>query len=308
VPLTPQSRLTAHRGAGGARPSNHQKKISDAQLLAELARVASQLNRTDLSQTQFTEAGRYSFTTVCRRFGSWKAALQQVNLQPAHLLNATRAQLIADLQRIAAILGTTRLRYNTYIAHGNYSSKVIHRLFGNWQNAADAAGLTPVIRRPQSRQELFDNLKTVWQTLGRRPRYTDLLPPISKFGASVYTRRFGTVQKAVTAFVKFSATPISHDVPAESPNKCNGKCSSEDRSRGFIHRTPRTINLRLRFTVLKRDHFRCQSCGNSPANDPQIILQVDHKIAWTHGGETVLENLHTLCRDCNYGKSDLAWD
>ena len=36
-----------------------------------------------------------------------------------------------------------------------------------------------------------------------------------------------------------------------------------------------------------------------------IILHVDHIKAWAKGGETVLENLQTLCSVCNIGKSDL---
>ncbi|WP_367275291.1 HNH endonuclease [Microcoleus sp. CAWBG58] len=31
---------------------------------------------------------------------------------------------------------------------------------------------------------------------------------------------------------------------------------------------------------------------------------MDRKIAWSKGGETVLENLQTLCSLCNLGKSN----
>jgi len=37
----------------------------------------------------------------------------------------------------------------------------------------------------------------------------------------------------------------------------------------------------------------------------QEAIIVDHKKAWANGGETVLENLETLCSKCNIGKSDL---
>ena len=51
--------------------------------------------------------------------------------------------------------------------------------------------------------------------------------------------------------------------------------------------------------------LKCKKCGRSPATDPSIILHVDHIKAWANGGETVLENLQTLCSMCNIGKSDL---
>ncbi|MCL4507775.1 MAG: HNH endonuclease [Chloroflexi bacterium] len=34
-------------------------------------------------------------------------------------------------------------------------------------------------------------------------------------------------------------------------------------------------------------------------------LHVDHILAWSKGGETVLENLQTLCSVCNLGKSNV---
>lgn len=71
------------------------------------------------------------------------------------------------------------------------------------------------------------------------------------------------------------------------------------------HKTKRGINLQLRFIVMRRDNFKCKNCGRSPATDPTIILHVDHIKAWANGGETILENLQTLCSKCNIGKSDL---
>ena len=58
---------------------------------------------------------------------------------------------------------------------------------------------------------------------------------------------------------------------------------------------------------MRQDNFKCKNCGRSPATDPTIILHVDHKTAYANGGETVLENLQTLCSKCNIGKSNLEW-
>lgn len=71
------------------------------------------------------------------------------------------------------------------------------------------------------------------------------------------------------------------------------------------HRTSRNINTRLRFKVLSRDNFKCCFCGASPAKNPSVELHVDHIIPWSKGGETVIDNLQTLCSKCNLGKSDL---
>ena len=66
----------------------------------------------------------------------------------------------------------------------------------------------------------------------------------------------------------------------------------------------RVISDKLRYTVLKRDHFKCCACGASPAKDSSVELHIDHIIPFSKGGETTLDNLQTLCSKCNIGKSD----
>ena len=67
----------------------------------------------------------------------------------------------------------------------------------------------------------------------------------------------------------------------------------------------RHVNYRLKFLVMRRDNFRCRITGRSPATDRNIILEVDHIVPWDKGGETVIENLQTLAKDINIGKSNL---
>jgi len=69
-------------------------------------------------------------------------------------------------------------------------------------------------------------------------------------------------------------------------------------------KTPRQVNVKLRYKVLKRDNFKCVACGASPATNPAVELHVDHIHAWSKGGETILENLQTLCSTCNFGKGN----
>jgi hypothetical protein len=61
----------------------------------------------------------------------------------------------------------------------------------------------------------------------------------------------------------------------------------------------RRISASLRFAVLRRDDFRCGYCGRRA---PDVILHVDHRIPWSLGGLTTLDNLTTACQDCNLGK------
>ncbi|KUK85479.1 MAG: HNH endonuclease domain protein [candidate division TA06 bacterium 34_109] len=67
--------------------------------------------------------------------------------------------------------------------------------------------------------------------------------------------------------------------------------------------TKRTaISKRLRFEVFKRDSFKCQYCGRSA---PDVILQVDHIVPVSEGGDNDMLNLITSCQSCNLGKSNI---
>jgi len=61
----------------------------------------------------------------------------------------------------------------------------------------------------------------------------------------------------------------------------------------------------LRLKVLNRDNFKCVFCGKSPATDFGTKLHIDHIIPFSKGGTSTLDNLQTLCEDCNLGKSDM---
>lgn len=73
---------------------------------------------------------------------------------------------------------------------------------------------------------------------------------------------------------------------------------------GNPHKTQRTPSTKLRYDVLKRDNFKCCACGASPAKNPNVTLHVDHIVPWSKGGETKIDNLQTLCSECNHGKCD----
>lgn len=63
------------------------------------------------------------------------------------------------------------------------------------------------------------------------------------------------------------------------------------------------VTKRLRFEVLRRDHFRCYYCGIAAIDSP---LAIDHVVPRALGGRDELENLVAACRDCNIGKTSTA--
>ena len=59
------------------------------------------------------------------------------------------------------------------------------------------------------------------------------------------------------------------------------------------------LTPKLRFSILKRDAFKCQLCG---ATAPEAKLEIDHRHPKSRGGKDNHENLWTLCFACNRGK------
>jgi 5-methylcytosine-specific restriction endonuclease McrA len=104
---------------------------------------------------------------------------------------------------------------------------------------------------------------------------------------------------------------IIHQIPGNSPFRVYSTGNNIVPFKTFIPKViPRAYNAErakmsasLRYSILKRDHFKCVLCGRTPEEDG-VKLHVDHIIPISKGGKTEYDNLRTLCQDCNLGKSD----
>lgn len=56
------------------------------------------------------------------------------------------------------------------------------------------------------------------------------------------------------------------------------------------------------YDVLRRDGFRRVKCGRG--REDGVKLHVDHIKPVSRGGKSVMNNLQTLCEDCNCGKGN----
>lgn len=64
------------------------------------------------------------------------------------------------------------------------------------------------------------------------------------------------------------------------------------------------LDSKLRHECFKRDGYKCKECG---ASKEEKTLHCDHIISVAQGGSDELDNLQTLCDDCNLAKSDKCW-
>jgi Homing endonuclease associated repeat/HNH endonuclease len=239
-------------------------------------------------------------------------------------------ELIADLRRVAEMLGIKYVAISQYEMHGEYSSKTQMDRFGTWNMALVRAGLkiynakTDRARIPELK--LFENILTLWQHYGRQPRVRDLASaPSCIYTEKPYRLRFGSWMKALKAFVDYinstdaetieraieeaNETPIPTaaikviDETMESVE--NLIIVNSERSKGkqiFDKRGPRRPGRILEVQVLIRDKGVCQLCKRPLDN---LKYHIDHIFPWIKGGQTILSNLQLLCSQCNLKKGDL---
>lgn len=208
--------------------------------------------------------------------------------------NISDNDLISDLNRVAELTSSQIVKQRDYKELGQYGVTTIIRRFGSWNEAIVQAGLSPSVQRYVADEMLFESLYDMWCKLGRQPSYSEVQSPQCQYHVTTYERRFGSWRKALEAFANY----------ANSNKTSIDLIKSESVSAKTTKNSARTADLRLRFQVLMRDNFKCLACGASPATDSNIILHVDHIIPWSKGGETKIDNLQTLCSNCNLGKSN----
>lgn len=285
------------------RPYNY--GLSDDELLGDLRAVAQRLGRNSLTKDEYDQNGRLCSAAFRKRFGSWGKALDLAGLKRSSYHKIGPEEYLADVRRVATNLQSASLTREDYEKLGTFSYGAVVRHLGPWKAVLDKAGLKRAanFNPPVSDEDLFENLEQLWEKLGHQPSRNDFVKPVSRYSYSPYPRRFGSYRKALEAFVASFETEATEEpgVPADAESSGIATATFSKP----IHKTSRNVSWRIRFLVMRRDDFKCQLCGVSPAARPGTVLVVDHIKPWASGGETVMENLQTLCEPCNGGKSNL---
>lgn len=213
--------------------------------------------------------------------------------------------VLAELRRVGEQLG---LRYFTGREFNQLSTKCKHatvlRNFRSWGAALKEAGIDSKPRRKQRADAipvpaLFEELERIWRQLGHRPSKIEWEAASPKYSYKTYRERFDGWTNACAQFIEFkSGRPLAPNFDQQSGSSVANKTKETN----IAESEKRSIPLKLRLEVLKRDQFRCTFCGRSPAIESGVALHIDHKIPFSKGGTTELANLQTLCWDCNLGK------
>jgi hypothetical protein len=288
------------------------RAVSDEDVIHEILRVSNIITDDTLTTVEFNKHSKISSSSVLKRFGSWKKALDRCGLGSRYsgrtVSNKMKSQvakkmldseLIEELKSVAKKSNKKQLSQPEFNAISDISASAITRRFGTWGKALKLAGLEEVkMGKRYSEREYFENLLDVWTHYGRQPYYREMDLEPSKISSGGYERRWGKWSTALSAFVDY----MNDDSPVEEIIVQKQIVIKKSISQNTEEK--RDIPMGLRYKVLSRDRFRCVKCGISPSSDLNCQLHVDHVIPYSKGGKTNLENLQSTCSACNLGKGN----
>src|SRR3989338_1941232 len=172
-------------------------------------------------------------------------------------LNARRIR-ITDEQMLSSVKDyakSVNFRYFSTIEYDKWAGKTAHsstiiERFGSWKKVLLLLGIEGG-REHYTPEQLIENLESVWRKLGFPPGKRQIGKYGQKISESPYKQIWGSVRKACECLSAFHEKKISKE------ELFKGSLSSNVR---------RSIPLKVRWEILKRDNYRCVRCGRSPSS------------------------------------------
>ena len=238
------------------------------------------------------------------------------NFQRRRMDTIPEEKKIEALEQAAKHFNYIEFSWRDFNKISTISASAIKVHFGSWKKALAALkkhlqqkglDLSPRPHAPQriySDNDLFDEMGRIWQIVGQRPSRNEWEMSEPKISIGAYKKRFGNWTNACQKFIEYK---IGGEISSDNFVRFDGAEGHFREKRGnleYSKENSRNVPLGLRWKVLNRDNFKCVVCGKSPATDFGTKFHIDHIIPFSKGGKSTLENLQTLCEECNLGKSD----
>jgi len=302
-------------------------EYDDNGIIEEIRRVARLISSPNISGPAFDKLSKVHSSTVRKRFGGWRNALEKAGLGHRYsgavvtdrmrsTENHTNEDIVKELKRVAERLGSKTFTAKRFDSVARMHSATAVRHFGSWAKALKQAGLEPGKGATRyTDDDYFENLVKVWTHYGRQPKYGEMDLPPSVISSGAYEHRWGKWTNGLRAFVE-KMDSVTHDSDRSDKSTAVGLEGGEKQSSVILIESvdppvagrarSRTPSPRLQFLVMRRDNFKCQYCGRSPATHHGVTLHLDHRVPFSKGGPTDFKNLLTACSVCNLGKGDLS--
>ncbi len=171
------------------------------QLIQQLQRKAKELGRAPKADEVNADTTLVSTTTLANCFGTYNAALEAAGLEINLTHGISRAELIRQLQQKRDALGRSPKKDEVVADADMASAKTFSKIFGSFNKALEAAGLAVNANRSHglSAEQLISQLQRKAKELGSTPSNRDVVADSSMPSVGVFTRTFGSFNKALEA-------------------------------------------------------------------------------------------------------------
>ena len=152
--------------------SGLRRRYSDGEILEELRACSARLGRSP-TMKEFADDPETQVhpQTVIEHFGSWNKAKRQAGLVPRR--NATRAELIGQLQELGKRLGRVPTAKDVDAKRGSMPSKSLYwHTFGSLTNALREAGFDVPVGEERLERAIEQGV-AIARGLGRLPKFND---------------------------------------------------------------------------------------------------------------------------------------
>lgn len=244
-------------------------------------------------------AFKHARETFNKYFGSFHKAIQELGFDydARAYTRISREDVLENLKEFCeAFPEEKRLRKNFLAWKGQRIS--IHGIslhFTSFSKAIRATGYSPAENKGRGplnddeKLEAFERIcRWTFEQKQTRPARKDINEYNRLFADGIHyvtlRKRFGNYKLFVERFFLFKQGRLSKS--ALVSNKP-------------ISRKP--LKTDLRFKILERDQYTCQTCGSKA---PDVTLEIDHILPVSKGGTDTEENLRVLCQVCNNGRSN----
>jgi hypothetical protein len=155
----------------------YHRNVPEADLIADLQRVARELGADSVTAIQYGKNGKYAKCTIAERFGSWNKGLGAASLAIRKRNNIPRKELFENLERLWRKLGRQPRYVDLSDKGSTISIKTYENQFGSWRKALQAfvdymnqeEVEAPVTTKSDAQQKTprQPNLRMQWRVLKR---------------------------------------------------------------------------------------------------------------------------------------------
>ncbi len=189
-----------HMYAGGGRVI-----YSEEELLSEVRRVAEVAGKPGITTQDFRRLSKMSVTAPCKRFGSWRGALEHAGLDvpPSSTPRYSVEQMLEEVRRVAQLVGDSVLTLRDFNNNSYMCADTLCKRFGSWRAALERAELGHLFRKSHSRraysdEQLLEEVRRVARLVGKHVLTRNEFVAQAKFGSGMVRQRYGTWKNALS--------------------------------------------------------------------------------------------------------------